>query len=302
MHETLHVARRIARSTIAGIDDDELMTRAAALAFYSALSFAPLLVLLLWLVASLRPEWQQQLLGELTKTIGSHAANAAHLVMDNARSRPGFGKLAGIISLAITLFSASAVFAQMQGALNRIWGLRPRPGSAWLDWIRARAQALGLLLALVFLLIISFAVSALIGTVVHGHNLAWQVVDTLVALVVFSVLFASIFKVLPDAVITWRDALIGASLTAILFAVGKLGIGVYLNVSSVGGAYGPASSIVVLLVWVYYAGVILLLGAELTQAVAKERGHPIQPSDYAETFRITGSTAVPDARADESEA
>ncbi len=299
VRKTAHLLRRVIKHTVAGIGEDELMTRAAALAFYSALSFAPLLVLLLWLLSSLRPEWQQQMLDQLTATVGTRAADAVRLVLDNARSRPGFGKLAGLISLGITLFSASAVFAQMQGAINRIWGLRPRPGRAWMDWVRTRAHALGLLLALVFLLIISFAISALIGTMVRGHNLAWQLLEILIALCVFSALFASIFKVLPDAFITWRDALIGASLTAVLFAIGKLGIGLYLDVSSVGGAYGPASSIVVLLVWVYYAGIILLLGAELTQAVATERGHPIRPRHYAETFRIMGPEAASPAPASE---
>lgn len=291
--------RRILRRTLNGFGENELMTRAAALAFYAALSFAPLLVLLLWIVSSLQPAWQQQMLGHLRAAVGTRAAAAVQLVLDNARSRPGFGRMAGLVSLAITLFSASAVFTQLQQAINRIWGLRPRPGRAWLDWVRARLRALGLLLALVFLLVVSFAAGTLISLFLHGDTLLWHAVDAVAALALFTALFASIFKVLPDAVIAWRDALAGALATAAMFALGKFAIGVYLDASRVGGAYGPASSVVVLLVWVYYAGMIVLVGAEMTRAIAGERQRPIRPRPYAETLRPERVDDVPPPAVDE---
>lgn len=281
MLEPFRLAWRVIRNVIRGFSDDELMTRAAALAFYSALSFAPMLVLLLWVAASLRPEWQNQLIDSLTGLVGERAGEGVRLVVQNAGAQPHLGNMAGLIGLGVTLFGASLVFTQLQRAINRIWGVRPRPGRAWLDWLRARMHAMGLLLTLAFLLIISFGASTLIAIFVKGNPVIWQGLDVVIAFGVFIFVFAAIFKVLPDAIITWKDALIGAGLTALLFALGKYGISIYLDHSKVGGAYGPAGGVVVLLVWVYYSAVILLLGAELTEALAYERGTPIEPRAHA---------------------
>lgn len=285
----LAFVKDVLKRTASGFGDDELMTRAAALAFYSALSFAPLLVLLLWMVSLLRPEWQGQLIQTLTGLVGPRASDGVQLVIDNAKQKPGVGSWAGVIGLVVTLVGASAVFAQLQGALNRVWNLRPKPGGAMMGWLRARMHAFGLLLSLAFLLVISFGASALIALFVRGDTVAWQVLEMLVSLAVFSVVFAAIFKVLPDAVIDWRDAMIGAALTAVLFAIGKFGIGLYLSHSNVGGPYGPAGGVVVLLVWVYYSGLILLLGAELTQSVAEARGNKIRPRDHAIKVKFNSS-------------
>jgi len=286
---------RVIRTTVQGFSDDELMTRAAALAFYSALSFAPLLVLLLWVVASLRPEWQSQLVDSLNGLVGSRASDAVKLVIENAKQRPNVGSMAGVIGLGVTLIGASAVFAQLQGALNRVWSLQPRPGKAKmaiLGWIRARLHALGLLLSLAFLLVVSFSASAVIAVFVRGGTTGWHVLELVISFAVFVVIFGAIYKVLPDAIIEWRDAIIGASLTALLFVVGKFAIGIYLERSNVGGPYGPAGGVVVLLVWVYYSGLILLLGAELTEAVAEERGTPIKPRPYAMSTRVGAEARV----------
>jgi len=285
---------RVIAQTATAIGDDEMMTRAAALAFYAALSFAPLLVLTLWVVSSLDPSLQETMVSGLADLVGEQAAGTADLVIANAERRPGFGNIAGLISLGVTLFAASAVFAQLQGALNRIWGLKPRPGRAWLGWLRSRAQAIGLLLTLVLLLLISLSVSAVIAIYVPGETIIWRGIEAALSFAVFIGVFASIFKVLPDAVIRWRDALIGAVLTALLFALGKFGIGFYLDHSNVGGAYGPAGAVIVLLVWVYYSGIILLLGAELTNAVATARGMPIVPSAHAIAVTTAAGAVVDD--------
>ena len=295
MHAKLKLIWRVIRTTARGFSDDELMTRAAALAFYSALSFAPLLVLLLWVVASLRPEWQTQLIDSLNGLVGPRASDAVRLVIENAKQKPSVGSMAGVIGLGVTLVGASAVFAQLQGALNRVWSLQPRPGStrgAIVGWLRARMHALGLLLSLAFLLVISFSASALIAVFVRGGTTGWQVLEILISLGVFVLIFGAIYKVLPDAIIEWRDAMIGATLTALLFAVGKFAIAIYLDRSNVGGPYGPAGGVVVLLVWVYYSALILLLGAELTEAVAEVRGTPINPRPYAMSTRTPESPRI----------
>lgn len=274
-------ASKVVRSTLAGIGQANLMTHAAAVAFYSALSFAPMLVLLLWLVASLQPAWQQQLLGTFTHVVGPKAADAVKAVITSAMQRPQLGSWAGVLGLIVTLIGASAVFAQLQLAINRVWNLKAQPGNAMMSWLLTRVHALGLLLTLAFLLIISLVASAAIAVFARGDTLIWQAIEALVALVLFGLVFASIFKVLPDAQIDWSDTFIGGGFTAVLFAVGKFGIGLYLEHSNVGGAYGPAGSAVVLLVWVYYSVLILLIGAELTQSVAEVRGKPIRPNAHA---------------------
>ena len=290
MHPTLRKTREVLQRTAHGFAHDELSTRAAALAFYSALSFAPLLILLLWVVTSLEPTWQRELVASLQDLLGPRAADAVTLVLDNASERPGVGSWAGLFGLGVTLIGASAVFAQLQGAINRVWNLAPRPGGAVLDWLRARMMALGLLLSLAFLMVTSFAASALIAVFVRGDTLVWQVLEALISLALFTGVFAAIFKVLPDAVIAWPDAIAGAVLTAVLFAAGKFAIGLYLARSNVGGAYGSAGGVVVLLVWVYYSALILLLGAELTQSVAEVGGRPIVPRAHAVLRRRDADT------------
>ncbi|HEV2540968.1 MAG TPA: YihY/virulence factor BrkB family protein [Frateuria sp.] len=272
----------VVKRTASGVAEDDLMTHAAAVAFYSALSFAPMLVLLLWLVASLQPAWQQELVGSINNLVGTRASDAVKLVISNAKQRPQLGHWAGIIGLAVTLIGASTVFAQLQLAINRVWKLKAAPRNAVFSWLLTRMHALGLLLTLAFLLIVSLVASAAIAVFARSDTLAWQVVEALVSLVLFGLVFASIYKVLPDARIDWRDTLLGGLFTAVLFAIGKFGISLYLSHSDVGGAYGPAGSVVVLLVWVYYSVVILLLGAELTQNVAEVRGVPIRPNVHAQ--------------------
>jgi membrane protein len=271
----------VVKRTASGVAEDDLMTHAAAVAFYSALSFAPMLVLLLWLVASLQPAWQHELVDSINNLVGTRASDAVKLVISNAKQRPQLGHWAGIIGLAVTLVAASTVFAQLQLAINRVWNLKAAPRNAVFSWLLTRMHALGLLLTLAFLLIVSLVASAAIAVFVRSDTLAWQVIEAVVSLVLFGLVFASIYRVLPDARIDWRDTLLGGLFTAVLFAVGKFGISLYLSHSNVGGAYGPAGSVVVLLVWVYYSVVILLLGAELTQNVAEVRGVPIRPNVHA---------------------
>lgn len=297
MASTLQTIKAVIRETVSGFGDDEAMTRAAALAFYTALSFAPMLVLSLWLVSMFDADLQSRLTRGLTELVGEQAAGTADLVIENARNRPDIGNLAGLVSIGVTLFAASLVFAQLQHALNRIWGVQPQPRRAWLGWLRSRAQAAGLLLTLVLLLVVSFAISALIAVFIPEHVLLWRGIEAAMSFAVFVAVFACIYKVLPDALISWRQALLGAVLTAVLFVAGKFGIGLYLDHSNVGGAYGPAGGVVVLLVWVYYTGIIVLLGAELTHAVTAARGEPILPCEHAQAVRRVetgGSDPVPD--------
>jgi membrane protein len=275
------------RKAVSGVGSDALLTRAAAIAFYSALSFAPLIVLLLWVLAALRPEWQDQLTAGLASMVGEKAAGALTLVLQNAKSTPTLGNVAGIVGLGITLFSASVVFAQLQGALNAIWNIEAKPGKAITAWLWARARAISLLLGMAFLLIVSFVVSAAIGIFVPADSLAWTAVEQVISLLVFIAAFGAMYRVLPDAHIAWADAWRGALLTTVLFVAGKYVIDLYIQHASVGGAYGPAGALVVLLTWVYYAATIVLVGAELTHGLSLARGEAVKPEPQADKTNDT---------------
>ncbi|WP_084621403.1 YihY/virulence factor BrkB family protein [Luteibacter yeojuensis] len=275
------VVKRLAKATIDGFGDDELMTRAAALAFYAALSVAPVLLLLVWTLSMLHPGLEQQLTEALQTTVGEKAASSLESVIASAHEHPQLGHVAGIVGLLVTVFSASAVFAQLQGTLDRVWRVKPKPGAAVGTWLRARARAFALLGGVAFLLIISLVVSAVIQAVFTGQGTGWTIVKYAVSVVVFLGAFLLMFRVLPDAVIDWSDALLGAAVTTALFLAGEFAIGLYVAHSNVGGAYGPAGAFVVLLTWTYYSSVIVLVGAELTRSLAEARGKPIRPNAHA---------------------
>jgi membrane protein len=273
----LHL-RPTLRYAITGLNEDELFTHAAAIAYYSALSMAPLIILILWMLSLLRPEWQQQVNVALTEMMGDKAAQAVILVVDNAKARPTLGNVAGVLGLAVTLFSASAVFAQLQGSLNRIWRVQETSHNAIGLWLKARARAFALVIGIAFLLIISFAVSALIHLMIPYGSLAWSIVEYVVSMFVFVVAFGAMYRVLPDTQIDWSDAAWGALLTTVLFILGKFAIELYIGHVSIGGAYGPAGALVVMLTWVYYASFVVLLGAELTHGLAMAREGPVRRS------------------------
>jgi membrane protein len=279
----------VARETVTEFVEDDAMTLAAALAYYTALGMSPLLVLLLWIATFAGEDAQQQLVAQLQGLVGPEGGRAVKAVVDNADATPELGTLAGVVSLATFLFSVSGVFAQLQAALNRMWDVTAAPGTTgtW-PWIRKRLLSLGTFLSVGFVLVVSLAVTALVEAaserardVLPGADLAWSIVTFVLALAVSAVLFALIFKVLPDVTLGWRDVAVGGVATAILFSIGRWAIGLYLGRSSIGSAYGAAGSLVVLLVWVYYAALVVLLGAELTQVLARRRGTRIEPEAHA---------------------
>ena len=273
--------KRTVTTAFSGFGDDELMTRAAALAIYASVSFAPVLILLVWMLSALHSDGQQQLATMLTGMIGPRAADAIQAVVNSAREHPHGGNIAGLIGIVVTLVGASAVFAQLQGALNRIWRVESKPGNAIGAWLRARARALALLGGIGFMMIVTFVVSAVLQLAVPGETLAWAILEYLLSAMVFVLAFGAMYRVLPDAQIHWRDALQGGALTTLLFLVGKWGIGLYIDHSGVGGAYGAAGALVVLLTWVFYAAVIVLMGAELTHALMRARGERARPVEHA---------------------
>lgn len=276
--------------------EDEALTRAAALAFYSGLSLAPLLVLVIWLLGHVGPEWQQRVIDEVVALIGNEGGNAIRMVVENAEAHPDFGNLAGVVSLAMIAFSGTAVFAQLQNALNAVWGVRAKPGKKFFAFAKKRILSLGFVVSFAFLLLVSLVASA--GVAAFVQTLDEQVgplrhvlpaLDFLVPVLVYTALFMAIYNWLPDISLSWRSVAFGGTCTAVLFAIGKAAIGFYLGTSTVGSAYGAAGSFVVLLVWVYYSAAIVLFGAEMTKANCILLGRHPNPTAWAEWDRRTES-------------
>jgi membrane protein len=206
-------------------------------------------------------------------------------MLDHAKS-PGTGPVATILGVLALLFGALGAFMQLQGALNKAWEVKPDPKKGGVrQFIAKRVLSAGMILAVAFLLMVSLAVSAVLSAL--GAKLAFvpepalQALDLTLSLAVITVMFAAIFRFLPDAEIAWRDVWVGALFTSMLFVLGKFAIGFYLGRSAPGDAFGAASALAVILVWIYYAGMIVLLGAEFTQAWAERRGSYKRPENGA---------------------
>jgi membrane protein len=268
--------------------EDGAVTLAASLAYYTALSMAPLVLLVLRVAALFGPQGQQDLVDQITALIGSQGGDAVQLVILSSKSEPVAGNVAGILSVLMLIFGASAVFSDLQHALNTIWDVRSRPKSGLWGWIRKRLLSMGILLAVLFLLLVSTVISAVLAlgpratADLPGGAALWSVVHLVFSVAVFTALFALMFRYLPDVRIQWRDVWLGAFATAVLFALGKFAVGFYLGRSSVGSAYGAAGSLVILLVWAYYSALVFFLGAEWTQVWARAHGRGIQPNRFAD--------------------
>jgi membrane protein len=216
--------------------------------------------------------------------------SAVQVVTDIAAeaSKPGKSTMATIVGIALALFGASGVFGQLQDALNTIWGVKAKPGAGMMSFLRARFVSFAMLGGVFFLLLVSLTVEALLKGFSHyvqqalPGGLAIAVSVYLVFdFAVVVMLFAMIFKFLPDAEIQWRDVWIGAVMTALLFGVGKWALGLYLGSGAAASAYGAASSLITLLLWIYYSSQILLFGAEFTQVYANWAGRRVAPSEHA---------------------
>jgi len=265
--------------------DDHATRLAAALAYYTMLSIAPLLVIFVKVVGV----WyrnsqsaQHQVTDYLTNFLGSQSAQALQTMTQKA-SQPGSGTFATVMSFVILLVSAGGVFGELQDSMNVVFNVAPKPNQGFMAIIRQRFFSLTLVLGTAFLLLVSLIVSTVLSAMVHsiGMGAFWTFVNFIVSLCVITCMFALIFKYLPDAKLPWKPVWYGAGLTAILFTIGKLLLGWYLGRGSTISVFGAAGSLAALLIWTYYSGLILFFGAEFTQAVAKCEGYKLQPEENA---------------------
>lgn len=269
---------RLIRTSVASFLADDALTRGAAIAFYLATSLSPVLLIVTSIAGLVfgRDIARGYMVLELSSVMGPDGANLVNALIAKS-SNPASGGIATAVGLATIVISASGIFGEMQAALNIVWRAQA-PRQRWLSFVRARATSLGLVAALGLMLIVSLGASTALSAFGHylGAAAPWMkfvlsVVNTLISMLLFGLLFAAIFKVLPDTSVAWRDVWVGAFATALLFTIGKSAIGWYLGEAAPASAYGAAGALVMLMLWTYYSAQIFLLGAEFTRAVADER-------------------------------
>ena len=277
----------LAKTTFKELADDDVPTLAAAIAYYTVFSLPPLLVIIVAIAGVVfGPDAvARSIASQVDSVAGADGARAIRTMIENAGTMgSGLGaKLAGIAAL---LFGATGAFAQLQKALNRAWEVEETKEEGGIKGlILKRLLSFGMVVTIAFFLLVSLAVSGVLSALgdaastVAGAGLAGvgvQIASFVISLAVTAGLFAVLFKVLPDAEIAWRDALVGGAVTSVLFTVGKTAIGVYLGTADPGSAFGAAGSLALLLVWIYYSALIVLVGAEFTQAWAVREGEGIQ--------------------------
>jgi membrane protein len=289
---------KMLKSTVLAFIEDEALSRGAAIAFYTVTSIAPILLIVVAIAGLVfgRDAAQGAITAQLGGLMGQQTAELLQGAVASASGKSS-GILATIIGLVTVIITASGVFGEMQSALNAIWKAKPE-GTTVSRLIRARAASLGLVAALGFLLIVSLVVSAgltafgnYLNTILPFGKVILSVLNTVVSVGLLSLLFAAIYKVLPDRHLEWRDVIIGAVVTAILFTIGKSLIGWYIGSSAVASTYGAAGALIILLLWVYYSAQIFLLGAEFTKIYANRHGSK-QDQPVAEGADARGKAAA----------
>jgi membrane protein len=269
--------------------DDKCPQLGAALAYFTVFSLAPLILILLAFFGLFfgSEHARDKIIEQLQYLIDPSGIKVIQDIATSA-SKPQSGLLATTIGIIVGLFGASGVFGQLQEALNTIWGVKAKPGAGLWAFFRARFLSFAMVAGVCFLLLISLTIESVLRGLSNylqnllpgGHILA-LILFLILDLGVVIVLFAMIFRFLPDMKIAWRDVWIGASLTAVLFVVGKFLLGLYLGSGAAGSAYGAASSLITLLLWIYYSAQILLFGAEFTQVYTHAYGSLVKPEDHA---------------------
>jgi membrane protein len=286
---------KIILATFMGFINDNGLKLSASLAYYTIFSIAPLLVLVLALIGLfLRDAQNRELLYvQIQHYMGMQASTQIKDIIKNYAMH-GKSKVALISGGAVLLIGASSMFVEIQDSLNIIWRVKAKPKKSWLKLIQNRFLSFSLIASLGFLLLVSLVinivVSALSDKIQHffpGITIIIFLVNLAITFVVISVLFAIIFKVLPDVKISWKDVRSGAIFTALLFMLGQYLIGLYIQYFANSSAYGAAGSIIVILTWIYYTSAILYIGAEFTQVYAEAIGSRIEPAEYAVAVKQT---------------
>ncbi|MEH2464640.1 YihY/virulence factor BrkB family protein [Nostoc sp.] len=285
----LQVIWKLLQETFKEWSEDKASRLAAALAYYTIFSIAPLLIIVIAIAGVVFGEdaARGQIVGQIQGLVGKDGAQFIQTAIQNA-NKPQTGAIASIISVVVLLVGATGLFTELQDSLNTIWEVKPKPGRGVNNMIRLRFLSFAMVIGIGFLLLVSLVIStglaALVkyfGNILPGIDFLWRIVNFVLSFSITTALFGLIFKVLPDVKITWNDVFIGSVITSFLFSIGRFLLGQYLGNGSFGSTYGAAGSLVVLLAWVNYAAQILFFGAEFTQVYARRYGSGIVPTKDA---------------------
>ena len=273
-----------------GFSADKVMKLSGSLAYYTVFSLGPLLIVLIYIAGMFLGQEAAQgaVYDQVQRFIGHDGALQLQEIIKNASIDDKRG-VALVIGIVVLIIGATTVFGEIQDSINSIWGLKASPKAGLIKLVLTRLLSFGMIASLGFLLLVSMGATALVESL--GKQLQsifpdvavviFYIINLLLTLFVTTILFAIIFKFLPDAKIKWRDVWIGAIATSVFFLIGKFAISIYISKSEIGSTYGAAGSLVVILVWIYYSAMILYLGAEFTKAYIVKFGGRIEPNEYA---------------------
>ena len=306
MHKVQSLGKALKNAAI-GFVNDNAFKLSASLSYYTIFALGPLLIIIISLTGIFfaKDAVQGRVYGQLTELVGSESALQIQDIIINIQN--SHSTTTGAIIGAIILFiGATGVFTEMQDSINYIWSVKAKPKKGWLKFLINRLLSFSLIVGMGFILLVSLIASALLSLLsdrlvrlIPNYTVAvFHIVDTAIILIVISALFTVIFKLLPDAIIAWKDALMGALLTAVLFLTGKFLISYYIGRSNLGVTYGTAASIIILLTWVYYSAMILYFGAEFTKMYALQTGSGIKPKQTAVFIIKKESKEVPSSYLD----
>jgi membrane protein len=288
------------KTTINEWSEAEPFQLAAALSYYTLFSLAPLLLIAIGVAGFVfgREAAQNQIVETLQGMIGQDSAKTVQEMIQASNEKPKTGMISTIIGFGALLFGAGGVVGQLQTSLNKMWEVTPKPGQGIWGFLRQRFFSFAMVLAIGFLLLVSLVVTAVLSSftgmlrsLLGDATLIAHVVDILVSFGFVTLLFALIYKYVPDVEIEWRDVWVGAALTAILFTVGKYIIGLYIGTSGVSSTFGAAGSLITILVWVYYSSLIFFLGAEFTRVYATQYGSGVAPAENAQQMDAAPQSA-----------
>jgi membrane protein len=286
----------LVKQTFKGWNEREPFNNAIIIAYYTIFSLPGLLVIIINVAGYFFGS--DVVTGKITSQVhgmvGGDSADQVQKIIEASNKSEGF-TLSSILAVATLLFGATGVFYQTQQILNKMWGVKPEPKKKFVKLIRDRVFSFGLILVVGFLLLVSLILSAgltavsewISANISEAFVVVFKIADIVVSVGIITLLFAAMYKFLPDAKIEWKDVWIGATVTAVLFVIAKFALGLYFGNTDPGSAYGAAGSIILIMLWVTYAGMILLFGAEFTQVYANRYGHHVVPAEGAVSIKHT---------------
>jgi len=277
------------KASVSFIEDDG-MKLSASLSYYTVFSLCPILIIIMSLAGVVfgKDAVQGRIYDQISGLVGSDAAIQVQEIIINIE-KSQHGTVGAIVGAVLLIFGATGVFTEIQDSINYIWSVKAKPKKGWLKYLSNRAISFSLLVGIGFVLLVALVINALMDIlndrlekILPSYSVyLFYFLSLVLILVIISLLFTIIYKVLPDAIIAWKDAMVGAIFTTVLFLIGKFLIGYYLGNSNIGLTYGTAASIVIILVWVYYSSIILYFGAEFTRMYAIHIGKGIRPNETA---------------------